>query len=955
MSDEDNEAPSGPNTKRSRCNQNEHVLPQVAVVPTVDVASQFAALLCISIPRKIASFAFENERRVVLGNRKPQPKFRFALAGSSSCSTWPLNLDDIVVAIRTVWDWVRNEAPVRFFSVKFLPVHGRNPSESAVLLTFGVSMATLGVFPCHMRVWIRKLDIFCEMLGANQTHLIWCGLDSRTSSMSYWYSGTMSPSSLLTQNCTALLRECDWTFCVNHKWLVARCGKGVCVVNLLSVEDRPERPPRAIDLHGKSLTSLFMNKCHPDEVVLVLQENVGNAKIELAIFNLERLDNSESNSLVLPISSTLCHIPSPFLKYEKCLVLLTESKARAFIIVVGDGYCSFVLQYAEPPSLSSKAAAQFADQHNHQQHQIFLSELVHQRKHRPELTLSQLSDSIYCVSYYRGLEIWDCNFPCKALQVVEKQSHGINFDKYFGYGGFMFQTRSCDILVTDYATGAQVLRVTFDDQPQLCSRQNLFLLFIVGGTTSTSMPSTVHQTALLRTTMTEENNDNLPQVAVVPTVDVALQFAALLCISISRPRRAKIKHRGTDQSGSTLLFSTLLDGVSIIIAIKTVWDWVRNEAPVRFFSVSYGPQREVWGLQHEVLFTFAVSEATLGVFPRHSRLWVRERKVSCFCSMLGANQTHLIDVVPDGGCCNKYQITRVPSLSEPLAASQSGRAIARASWKYCVNHKWLVALCESCEVCVVNLSAGGSGQERQPRLFDLHKEILVALFMNKCHHDEVLLVMKQSQRVDKLELAVFNLEQLEHSETNSIALPLSSTLCLLPLDLTEHIIDIHKCLVLLTESKARAFIIMVWVTGPPVFILQYAESPPSSSTPPQFAADQPHQQQQQQMLVSGNAFPGWVELSQLSDRLYCVSHSSALEIWDYNFPSKALRVVESGSQCHGLMDYDKDFGSGGFMFHTRAGDVLVTDYATGAQVMKVTYHDHKPVTVRMFTEFSFLL
>ncbi|KAH3762521.1 hypothetical protein Pelo_5633 [Pelomyxa schiedti] len=410
-------------------------------------------------------------------------------------------------------------------------------------------------------------------------------------------------------------------------------------------------------------------------------------------------------------------------------------------------------------------------------------------------------------------------------------------------------------------------------------------------------------------------------------LDLASQFAALCLLSHQRCS-------GASNKGSELRR----------LAIRTVWQWVVHEAPVRLVNLRLLREpRQRGAVDWEALLTLGVSEATLAVVPRETRHWARETQ-GCL-SLVGANRVHLIERVRERGemvsskvACFKgdgklYRTVRdAGALRDCDGACEcelgyNKVVVSQAAGNICVNQKWVVLGGWSWgslkRIVIVNLLlAGQQGEavaEKVITSFSRDKRLL-GVFLDRYHCDEALFVWLSGEL--SVEVNIVNLEQL-WSSPNTFS-PIISALYLLPSTSLRSAYDVQEqWLVLRTESNKRSFIVKA---NPHIFqtvILQYAE----------ISADM-----QDNLLHSAQFKSQRLELSQLSERLYCVSAFMVLlseiltvEIWDCNTPSHAISIVECRKDCHMV------FGHAGFLFYDYGDHVVITDYLSGTRVAELSY------------------
>ncbi|KAH3744194.1 hypothetical protein Pelo_14399 [Pelomyxa schiedti] len=326
------------------------------VIPTLDLQLQFAALCLISHPRC---------------GWLPSENFRLAL--------------------RLVWDWVNDTGDgdgdngdygngggrrVRLFCVSVMSVPPCHYEET--LITFGVSMATLGVMGKLTSLW-KKCEA-SEVIAINRAHLVErflcgkafyqrdrkpvepheCGDRAGSEVNVDWWRNSKNRA-LLWEGRRILGLP---SYQVNHKWLVIyKYSKGEAIIANLCTTDPEENdgipPPisRVISAPGQfGRCEFFFIHWHDDEAVIASRNEVNC--IELTVLNL--LHTWSSNSLK-PITCTKCYLPSSgrFVKsgakyqlyeFSSLVTLRTESHQRTFIVLVKFHNENIVLQLPESSS-----------------------------------------------------------------------------------------------------------------------------------------------------------------------------------------------------------------------------------------------------------------------------------------------------------------------------------------------------------------------------------------------------------------------------------------------------------------------------------------------------------------------------------------------------------------------------------------------------------------------------
>ncbi|KAH3766355.1 hypothetical protein Pelo_1786 [Pelomyxa schiedti] len=238
---------------------------------------------------------------------------------------------------------------------------------------------------------------------------------------------------------------------MNNKWLVI-CDsvKGKLKVINLQLEDQQPEPGGApllqqqtvIDIPGYHYALVYdvsMDQTREDEALLRGRDLFDAPVVFMVLVPLAQLWSQDGS--VSTISCTSINLPSS--SYKKLLVLHTESNGRAFIILSSLCETSFIVQHFTENNCASPV-------HSHTYNNI-----------KGDVSLSQMSERLYCVSYCNKIELWDCNSPFSALRVVD--SHVNCCPLVIAHSGFLFhhQNNNEKILVTDNETGAKLLHLHF--------------------------------------------------------------------------------------------------------------------------------------------------------------------------------------------------------------------------------------------------------------------------------------------------------------------------------------------------------------------------------------------------------------------------------------------------------------------------------------------------------------
>ncbi|KAH3764283.1 NTF2-related export protein 1/2 [Pelomyxa schiedti] len=403
----------------------------------------------------------------------------------------------------------------------------------------------------------------------------------------------------------------------------------------------------------------------------------------------------------------------------------------------------------------------------------------------------------------------------------------------------------------------------------------------------------------------------------------------------------------------------------LAVSIKLVWDWVLHEAPVRLLDVRRDdvyrcpcPRGGGGGRRHpEALFTLAVSAATLGVVPGLTRHWARDTLGVCR-GLVGANGSLLLEWVDAGlwpsppplpasrgdgvVCCTfrQSQQSHADCGRCELGEGCDNKVLLHridAATRVASNHKWIVVSdWQWPKVVIVNLMMLVSRAMPQPEVQQrqavesLAKAIpakhQVDATLDKYHSDEALVTLRADGVWDVIDACVIDLAHTWASEDGTFS-PISVTHCLIPR--RAHWSSGSKLLVMWTEEHKRAFIILVPDSDSSACVLHYAEAESGGPATPV---------RNQEVLHSSHYESTRVELSQLSERLYCISRhhhaipqTQTVEIWDCNMPSCALRSIAHNENACQLV-----YGHYGFLFLVCGDRILVSDYYSGTNVAVLT-------------------
>ncbi|KAH3744659.1 hypothetical protein Pelo_13932 [Pelomyxa schiedti] len=894
------------------------------------------------------------------------------------------------LAIRVVWDWVLHDAPVAWLNVRMAKhrtfwaptpwLVGRPAPGVEALFTVGVSLATLGVVPdtrdCVRAVEWEGSTPRAELIGASRTRFVeWIRGDKMVYLAPRRPLVTPLPGVSVTEPHNDRQRsewgECElsvgasgdrvplaplgdgMTFSMNHKWLVINDRSShqnrVVIVNLLLAEHQNQQqqqqpPTKVMTICGKSVSQVFLDEYHCDEALFIYGlEGCWDA----VVVNLAQLWTPVECNFT-PISSTRCLMPknvSLFQAKFKWLVLWTESRTRAFI-ASGSVYTTSVLHYAESPPSPEPGDPT-------------VQESLHTAIYSTaRMELSQLSDRLYCLSGHK-FEIWDCNMPATALRVFEWNGRA----DMFGHAGFLFRLTGDRVLVSDPDSGTNVAVLTCSKGKVPTDRTVLSFLLRTNEKKMRTRRNRKHKSHAPKqpqicSTTTPHEAASVPLVQVIPSRSVSSQFHTLMLLTHPRCGRGRpgARARGLGRCaarappGPPLALAIAPPWLGV--AVRAVWDWVLHEAPVALLQVALETDSREWSPRgSEAIVTVGVSLATLGVAGWYTR--------RCACDgrtqLVAATHEHLVERTRDpsagtgpcrywdykwwdltlqekGGCGDRVQLMRYGGGTH-----------------LCLNDKWLVI--NECDrwreerVVIVNLLVAVQQNQWQKQKSNKNltahqqqptkvipmtgKRLPSGVFMDKYHSDEALFIFRDDAVVDAV---VINLEQLWNSADDSFR-PIGSTRCLLPTTFAS-LGGTLEWLVLWTLSQTRALIVQGSSS-----VIHYAES--QANLPAHI----------QEVLHSSHYDTSRLNLSQLSERLYCIVGPSVLEVWDCNIPSRAIRVVGLDNNWCDLL-----FGHCGFMFSVSRDRVLITDYESGTNVVVITRGGaSKKSFMTNYTQLSFLL
>ncbi|KAH3732139.1 hypothetical protein Pelo_17032 [Pelomyxa schiedti] len=893
------------------------------VDPSRSVSSQFHSLTMLAHPR--------------CGRGRPGAR----ALGRGRCVRGPLAIAGpwLAVAIKLVWDWVCNEAPVRVVDVRVsrgweYSRRRRRPDtvrEFEGLFTIGVSDATLGLMTSVTRHWVRDTNKgFVRLVGATDRFFVECTKEPHSRK---WYSAGSTYFSQRTQTAPGtggksdcgkvLLGQDGLSRCMNHKWLVIQDTEqdwthSETVVAIANLTEQQLSLKYIHSVADKLLIGVFFDECNCDEALFVFEDHVIAV---VCVVNLPQLWSSSPSEPFSPISTTRCARPKSHSSLDwrdlnELLVMHTESNRRSFIASVPHGWKRDIFEVLRYIESSSEPAAT-----PHNEEVLSTSKYGSQRN----LELSQLRVGVF--------EIWDCNMPSHPLRVVECVKDTGCRQMMYGHAGFLFHINENRILVTDYLTGAKVAMLTCHSEKP------------------------------------DENNEAMNTLQVVtrvyPSLSTSSQFHSLMMMTHPRCGRgrpgARARGRGRCVSGPLAIA-----GPWLAVAIKLVWHWVCNDAPFRVINVrvSRGILQGKWRIvtEWEALFTIGVSAATLGLMASITRHCVRDTNKG-FVQLVGANDRFVIDSADErlserwfsGGT---LYIRDLNGWIADQGAHGGKVVLCQNGLGRSMNHKWLVLTDledERGEPGIIVLANLAEQQVVPKYIRSVADKYPLGVFIDEYHCDEALIVFFLDDKV--AELCVVSLPQLWSSSDSDPFIPISTTRCVKPRSLSSDWTKGDKWIVMHPESNSRSFIARAggcrygrWAYGS-MAILRYLES---SSGP--YAT--PHNDEE---VLNTSLYPSQrnLELSQLSERLYCVSgqniHNNGVgvfEIWDCNMPSHPLRVVEcvKDTTCDQML-----YAHAGFLFHFNENRILVTDYETGAKVAMLTCRTEGKKFPPNHTGVSFLL
>lgn len=348
------------------------------------------------------------------------------------------------------------------------------------------------------------------------------------------------------------------------------------------------------------------------------------------------------------------------------------------------------------------------------------------------------------------------------------------------------------------------------------------------------------------------------------------------------------------------------------------------------FSVEAAPRHK-----HSELFTFGVSPITHGVVPTPP---LQRPSSSSACEMIGANHLNVVERRAFYTCWSFHVMRRMMFNSAenkkkpPRGISDCGyeTSLWTQSGEYsAMNHRWLVLHDpRNTRVVIGNLLLEPSGLgATTPLEIPMPERVnVVNVFMNQSRHDEAVLA---SMLPDAVELCIFNVAMTWFDlQCTQVASRTG-----LPPGTISKTCSIPKVLVLQTESKERSFVVMVYSSK--FILLQFRECTSGSH---------------EINTTVYNFIEGSVALSQLNERLFCVSCPHRVEIWDCNSPSRSLRIVDHVEHCQMAIAHS------GLLFHMRDDHcIVVTDYDSGSTVITLLCGTHFTAEGRIGHLFSFLL
>ncbi|KAH3760317.1 hypothetical protein Pelo_7858 [Pelomyxa schiedti] len=369
------------------------------VSPATTVASQFLALLMLSHPRCGC---------VNCGRNNPPPT---APAPHPSSV-----LENVALALRTVWEWIMGCCGSSGTSLKLVCVCTSDPAPSS--FTFAVSVHTLGVVPKHSGWWLAEQahEGIETIVAANQSRVIHRNFTHEFGVAFTWKLREESSSHLARTDCddmnstppskndelasarrTGLIHKCGGfsSDCANHKWLVVYdyIKRELCVSNLLM------EPPatKSVQFPTGTNRDVFMNQCNEDEAVLAQKYAEDTNTLELSVVNLSEV---WSTGAITPVFCTKYFLPfdsqTQFFSVDSVLILQTESGGRAFVVCSCPWSHTMILKFPDESRPDKVHMVRYNDE---------------------KVTLSQMSERLYCLTRSPNtMEIWDCNNPTNPMR-----------------------------------------------------------------------------------------------------------------------------------------------------------------------------------------------------------------------------------------------------------------------------------------------------------------------------------------------------------------------------------------------------------------------------------------------------------------------------------------------------------------------------------------------------------
>ncbi|KAH3731775.1 hypothetical protein Pelo_17391 [Pelomyxa schiedti] len=253
-------------------------------------------------------------------------------------------LENVALALRTVWEWIMGCCGSSGTGLKFVCVCTSDPAPSS--FTFAVSVHTLGVVPKHSGWWLAEQahEGIETIVAANQSRVIHRNYTLGFGVAFTWKLRGESSSHLARTDCddmnstppskndelasargTGLIHKCGGfsSDCANHKWLVVYddIKRELCVSNLLM------EPPatKSVQLPTGTNRDVFMNQCYEDEAVLAQKYAEDTNTLELSVVNLSEV---WSTGAITPVFCTKYLLPfdsqTQFFSVDSVLILQTE-------------------------------------------------------------------------------------------------------------------------------------------------------------------------------------------------------------------------------------------------------------------------------------------------------------------------------------------------------------------------------------------------------------------------------------------------------------------------------------------------------------------------------------------------------------------------------------------------------------------------------------------------------